>query len=85
LATFSVTTTADQDAAVKRIVDAQNAQQPNNPLTPLQYVRDLLAHWLDARVAEMKSDDQLTKAQLYAKATDTDKATIDSILAKYQV
>lgn len=87
MATFSVTTTAAQDAAAQRYVDFLNKTKtlPTDPdITALAFARSLITGFLDNLIAKYASDDRETKAELYMKASDADKATIDAILQKYQ-
>ena len=85
MAQITITTTAAQDAAVKRATEAYNTSSPPpaESLTPLQFAQQLLQGALNALVARYSTEDTQTKAQLYQKASAADKTTIDSILAKY--
>jgi hypothetical protein len=87
MATITITTTAAQDAAASRYVSEYNAARtvPGYvPVTVLQWAKAWLTDKLDQLVAQYAEKDRLTKAQLYALASDADKATIDGVLAKYQ-
>lgn len=87
MATISIITTPEQDAAAQRYVAEMNAAHNTPgyvPLTPVQWAKSLILDQLAMLIARYADQDRLTKAQLYAKATDTDKATIDAILVKYQ-
>lgn len=83
MATISVTTTATQDAAVKRYVNDLNATALGTPLTPVTWFLQWVNDNLNVIVAQYATTDMETKATLYQKASDADKATIDTILAKY--
>ena len=83
MATVTITTTPTQDAALKRAADTYNATNPSQ-LTTLQFAIMLVNNMLDAIVARYGESDTLNRVALYQKASDTDKATIDAILSKYQ-
>lgn len=86
MATFNVTTTPAQDAAAQRFVNQLNASNPAPvPLwTPLSWARSIILARLDQLVLRYQSDDNVSKATLYQRATPEDQASIDAILAKYQ-
>lgn len=85
MSTFQVSTTDAQDAAVKRATDAYNNSipPPADKLTPLQFVLMSINMLLNTYISKFKQDDVTTKSELYQKASDVDKATIDAILQKY--
>ncbi len=93
MATFSVTTTTDQDAAVQYAVTKYNATSNATPLTALQYAKLLITHLFEGITARYQEDTRTSKAEAYQKiqtkadAGDavaiTDKTTIDTILTKY--
>lgn len=84
MASFTITTTADQDAAIKFATDQYNADTGQPPLTPAQYAKVRFDHLLNSLVERWKTLTQTSKAQAYAKASASDQAQVDAILAKYQ-
>lgn len=87
MATISITTSAEQDAAAVRYVAEVNASNGPGvaPLTPAQWARSLVLDQLDLLVAKYADRDRLTKAALYQRASTEDRAAIDAILVKYQL
>jgi hypothetical protein len=83
VATISITTSADQDAAVKAEADKYNTSS-GETLTAVQYAKQRIDQFLNGLVQKYQADMRTTKAQAYLAASDTDKAAVDSILAKYQ-
>lgn len=84
MATVTITTTTAQDNAVKRAAQEYNATlSAADQLTPAQYGLKILTAILDHLVDKYSTLDGDTKAQLYMRASDADKATIDAILQKY--
>jgi hypothetical protein len=82
-------TSAEDDAAIKRATDASNAERlardPSAQVeTPLQFVTRIWRHQIDYFVSVYRESQKLNRGELYQKATPTDQATIDAILAKYQ-
>lgn len=84
MATISIDTTPDQDTAAKRLCDRYNAASLSAPVTVVQYAKAQIKALLDGWVATVADEDRITKAQAYQKATPTDQAAVDAILAKYQ-
>jgi hypothetical protein len=84
VATFSVTTTAEQDAAAKYEADRYNATSGAVPLTTLQYAKVRIDQLFNGMVDRWRESTRVTKAEAYAKATPEDQAAVDLILAKYQ-
>jgi hypothetical protein len=83
MATFSITTSADQDAAAKYACDEYNAAAKDT-LTPVQYAKQRIDQWLNGLVERWQTETRTTKAEAYQKATPSDQAAVDAILAKYQ-
>ena len=86
MATFSITTTAAQDAAAIRYVAQLNATipAPSPPITAVGWARGYVLDKLNALVNYYLNVDNVGKAELYQRASDADKATIDAILATYR-
>lgn len=84
MATFSITTTAKQDAAAQRMLQEYNTSFPNSQLTVLQFVRERINDVFNRWVDRFDQEDRESKATLYQRATPEDQATIDTILNKYR-
>lgn len=84
MATFSVTTSPDQDRAVQYFANRYNAENPTATMTVLEYARMLIDHMLGGQVQQWKVETRTTKGELYTRASDADQATIDAILNKYR-
>jgi hypothetical protein len=85
MATLTITTTAEQDSAVQWLTDRYNNQNhPPTPVLPKDFALKNIMEMINGWVARVAGEKQLTKGELYQKATPTDQATIDTILAKYQ-
>jgi hypothetical protein len=91
MAQITITTTDEQDRAIKYAADVYNAQaaesspnQPPDPLTPLQFFRRHVFHKVDAWVRDLGEASKATRGELFTRATAEDQAAIDAILAKYQ-
>jgi hypothetical protein len=84
MATVTLTTTADQDAAVQYYADQYNARMsPPVPLTPRDFAMMRIQELLDGLVARATDERRINKGTLYNRATSADQATIDAILQKY--
>jgi hypothetical protein len=78
-------TTPAEDAAIKYATDLYNADRPlAPPETPLQFMTRIWQQRLAFLVSQFSDATKLNRGDLYQKATPTDQATIDAILAKYQ-
>ena len=82
MATLSITTTTDQDAAVKYACDKYNTSAKDT-LTTAQYARQRIDQFLNGLVEQWRRDTRVSKAEAYQRATVEDQAAIDTILAKY--
>lgn len=83
MASITLNTTNDQDVAVQRATSEYNATATDT-LTALQWFKQIfLGPMLDQLINKYVDRDVETKAELYQKASDADKATIDAILQKY--
>lgn len=89
MAQITITSTAAQDSAIKRATDTYNASQSVSVpgwvnVSPKEWaMTNVIIPALDALVRQFITIDGETKGELYQKASDADKAAIDTILAKY--
>lgn len=81
----NLTLTAEEAAAVVFMRDKYNADiAPELPETTAQFFKRSLQHLITSWVTAQASTTQLTRQELFVKASPADKATIDSILDTYR-
>jgi hypothetical protein len=91
MATFSITTTPEEDAAAQRYMPEYNAQQKTlDPtwvnVTALQWAKSLVLDRVRDLVRRYTNEDKITKVEAYKLIPEgsPDKIAVDTILAKYQ-
>jgi hypothetical protein len=85
MASITITTTAEEDQAIKAATDLSNTQRAPLPAeTAVQFFRRHVAHKIAAWVKEFKQSTELTRGELFKRASTADQASIDAILAQYQ-
>lgn len=85
MASVTFNTSPEEDKAVKAAADAYNAQSGQVAEGVVQFFRRHVQHKIDFWVSQYSETEKLGKAELYQRASAADKATIDAVLAKYQV
>ena len=79
MATFSVTTTPEQDDALVVLRAKLNATRAT-PLTAAQFRDYLVTQWLDSLTGQVKQDTQITLREKWEASDDTTKAEIKILL-----
>lgn len=74
-ATFTVTTTPEQDAALVTLRKKLNATRPT-PLTAAQFKDYIVAQWLDGLISQAGTHDQTTIREAWEKADDATRAKV---------
>lgn len=83
MATFQVTTSAQQDRAVQYLADRYNADN-GTQLTALQFAKLRIDQLLNGLVQRALEETRVDRGDLYNRASDADQASIDAILSKYR-
>lgn len=86
MAQITITTTTEQDDAIKAATDRSNAEllqvNPRAVLeTPVQFFKRAIDHRLDAWVKENADRSRETRLERYRALSDEDKARVDAILS----
>jgi hypothetical protein len=91
MATISITTTADQDAAAQVMFKRDTLKNP--ALTVVAWAKLQLTAMLDGWVAQVAQEDRVSKAEAYRRmgaaaasgnaTAASDVQTVDATLAKY--
>lgn len=85
MATFNITTTSDQDAAVQYYTDQFNARMaPAAPMTARDWFIMRLQEWLNNFVQRSQDERNESRRVLASRASAADLASIDTILDKYR-
>jgi hypothetical protein len=78
-ATFSITTTPEQDTALQVLRQKLNKDRPT-PLTALEFHTYLVTQWLDGLVSQAGTHDQTTLREAWEKADDATRAKVKTDL-----
>ena len=78
-ATFTVTTTPEQDAALQ-VLRRQANKDRQTPLTALEFRTYLVTQWLDGLVSQAGTHDQTTIKEAWEKADDATRAKVKTDL-----
>lgn len=84
MASIAITTTPEQDAAIQYATSQYNATSGAPAVTPVQYAKQRIDQLFASIVERWKAETKVSKAEAYGRASATDQATVDAILAKYQ-
>lgn len=74
-ATFTITTTPEQDAALQ-VLRRQTNKDRQVPLTALEFRAYLVTQWLDGLVSQAGTHDQTTIREAWEKADDATRAKV---------
>jgi len=78
-ASFTVTTTPEQDAALV-VLRRQTNKDRATPLTALEFRTYLVTQWMDGLVAQAGTQDQTTIKDAWEKADDATRAKVKTDL-----
>jgi hypothetical protein len=79
MATFSITTTTEQDAALTTLRRALN-QERNVPLTAKEYRDYIVSQWLDGLVTQAKTYGETGIREAWQKADEEIRTKVRTIL-----
>jgi hypothetical protein len=78
-ATFTITTTPEQDAAMVALLRKTNAER-TTPLTGAQFRDYLVSQWLDKLVTEAGTQGETSVRDAWQKADETTKGKVRTLL-----